>query len=397
MPNGINRIIAAKVESVWGTAAGTGSAKKYRRTAFNVNYKKDFYQSREMRDDQQRVKPGTGGARVEGTMAYELSGGSHQAFFEAHLRAAAAAVANITSLTLDVAGSGPTYTITRSGGSWISDGVRIGRTVRCTAGLLTANKNRNLIVTALTALIMTVYPTDGSGMTAETGVSSCTVTVPGKTIVMPSTGHTETSFTVEDLMSATQSRLFTGVELGQLALDFTPGQNATGTSNVVGRGQTLDTTGYFSSPTALSTTPLLSGPRGILLINGAVQAVVTQASLNLNGNLTTDAVLGSIYAPAIGQGPMDGTGQVTIQVVDNTFLTNFSADTGFELLVWMAETGAANAEFMSFHVADCLLSAADIDDVPGKLKHTLPFGFYKKATTTGYESTSMEIQDSQYA
>jgi hypothetical protein len=247
-PSGINRVIAAKVESAWGTAAGTGSAQKYRRTAFNVNLKKDQYQSNEIRDDQQMLMPGTGGQRVEGTMAAELSCGSHQAFFEASMRAAAAAVADLTSLTLTVAGSGPTYTITRSAGSFISDGIRVGMCVRVTAGLLTANKNRNLLVTTLTALIMTVYPVDGSGLTAESSVASCTVNVPGKRIYIPSTGHLERSYTVEDLISATQSRLFTGCEFGQVALDCSPGKNATATWNVLGKQQTLATSGYFVSP-----------------------------------------------------------------------------------------------------------------------------------------------------
>jgi hypothetical protein len=214
------------------------------------------------------------------------------------MRAAAAAVADITSLTLTVAGSGPTYTITRSAGSFISDGIRVGMCVRVTAGLLTANKNRNLLVTTLTALIMTVYPVDGSGLTAESSVASCTVNVPGKRIYIPSTGHLERSYTVEDLISATQSRQFTGCEFGQVALDCSPGKNATATWNVLGKQQTLATSGYFVSPGAQSSSGLLSGPRGVVLVGGSVQTVVTGLQFTLNGNLSTEPVVGSTYAPS---------------------------------------------------------------------------------------------------
>src|SRR5512143_867306 len=101
-------------------------------------------------------------------------------------------------------------------------------------------------------------------MTGEGPIAACTLVVKGKRIIVPSTGHLERSFTIEDLLSATLSRQFLGVEVNTLALDLSPGANAKATFGFLGKSQVLDTSPYFTSPTALSTTPRLSGPKGVI-------------------------------------------------------------------------------------------------------------------------------------
>jgi hypothetical protein len=57
----------------------------------------------------------------------------------------------ITALSVTIAGSGPTYTITRSSG-WLTDGVKIGDVIRLSVGTLNAaNISKNLLIIALTA------------------------------------------------------------------------------------------------------------------------------------------------------------------------------------------------------------------------------------------------------
>ena len=61
-----------------------------------------------------------------------------------------------------MAGSGPTYTITRSTGSWLTDGIKKGQIGRITAGAVNAaNLNKNLVVLSLTSTILTVMPLNG--------------------------------------------------------------------------------------------------------------------------------------------------------------------------------------------------------------------------------------------
>lgn len=397
MISGTGRSVIAGVESAWGVIADNSVGKKLRRTRLALNTNKAQFQDDEIRDDYQKVRPSSGGQKVEGSLECGLSCGSHQAFFEALLRKTAASVSSITGVQLDVSGSGPTYVIHRDSGNFITDGVRVGMVIRPTAGLTAASLNRNLLVTALDSDDATVYPLDAGTLTTETNVSSCTIQIPGKRIIVPSTGHIERSFTIEDLVSSTFSRQFLGVEIASLALDLSPGANAKATFGFLGKREINDTSAYFVSPTALSTNPRLSGPKGVILMEGEVQAVITQVTANVNGNLSTDDVVGSNYVPAIGQGSVMGTGQVTMLLVDETFTQKYLDDEPFELVVYMNETAAANSDFMLFHFPDCLATKADIDDSEKLLRQTLPFTFSKKATTTGYDSTTFAVQDSQYA
>ena len=70
---------------------------------------------------------------LAGTLNGELSPGTYADFMAAALRRDFAAVSALTGLSITIAGSGPTYTVTRASGSWLTDGFKRGRVVRLTA------------------------------------------------------------------------------------------------------------------------------------------------------------------------------------------------------------------------------------------------------------------------
>jgi hypothetical protein len=68
------------------------------------------------------------------------------------VRRAFTSVTAITGISITIAGAGPTYTVTRSAGSWLTDGIKFGQCGRLTAGAFNAaNLNKNLAVISLTA------------------------------------------------------------------------------------------------------------------------------------------------------------------------------------------------------------------------------------------------------
>jgi hypothetical protein len=88
-----------------------------------------------------------------------------------------------SSATLTIAGAGP-YTITRSAGSFITDGFSLGDTVMlpnsfagsgCNAGLSAGNKGTRLFVTGITATVLTVKVIGGGTMVAEGPIATCVV------------------------------------------------------------------------------------------------------------------------------------------------------------------------------------------------------------------------------
>ena len=71
---------------------------------------------------------------VDGPFTGELSPGTYKDFMAAAVRKAFAAVAAITGMSITIAGSGPTYTVTRGAGDFIAGGIKLGMVGRLTAG-----------------------------------------------------------------------------------------------------------------------------------------------------------------------------------------------------------------------------------------------------------------------
>jgi len=395
--SGIFKKVAYKVESTWGTAAGAAGAQYLRRVTSSLNLSKNTYQSNEIRDDQQVADFRHGTRIVNGSIAGELSGGTYQAFIEAMLRADATAVANITALTLTTAASGLNWTLTRSAGSWITDGIRIGMVFRVTVGLNAATLNRNFFVINLTATVLTFYALDGVTVTIEAAVPTCTVAVPGKRTFVPSTGHTNKSYTIEEFHSdITLSRLFTGCKPSSLAFKLPATGMATLDVGFMGKDITVATSGYFTTPTAVGTAGIEAAVNGAVFVAGVAVALITSLDLTLNGGHTTGTVIGSNTTPDVFVGRVTGTGQATVYLLDNTFINYFVNETEVEVAAILNATNASNSEFIGIHLPRVKFGGASADDGEKGLILTMPYQVLKKATTTGYDSTSVAIQDSLF-
>lgn len=398
---GINKQVRYKEESSPGTFAGASGAQLLRRVTSNMVLNKAKFTSNEIRDDQQVVTMRHGMRRVEGTLACELSFGTYQSFFEALLRKAAASVANITSLTLTVAEvSTNVYTITRSTGSWISDGVRIGMTVRVTAGLNASSLNKNCLVTDLTALIMTVYVLNRLTLVEESGVSSCTVAVPGKNIIVPSTGHIDRSYSIEELntdLSPVISRTFLGCRVMSGAVKLPATGLATADFSMIGLDQTLAAAEAFSSPTAAGTSEVAIAVNGAIILDGAAVGFVTGLNFTMAGGHTLGEAVGSNVSPDVFEGRVSGEGQLTAYLQDDTFLDAFASEVEVAIAMTLLSGSSGNADFMTFWMPRVKVSGATPDDGEKGLIITAPFDILKKPTTTGYDSTTMMIHDSTFA
>ena len=396
---GVGKSLAFKKQTTFGTPAGTGSAQLLRRVTSSLNLVKNTYESNEIRSDYQVADFRHGTRRVEGTISGELSGGTYQQFVEAMMRAAATAVTDITGLSLTVAASGANYTITRGTGDWVADGVRVGMVVEATLGLDAGSLNKNLAVVALTTTVMTVYVLDGSTMTAEGPIASCTIHVPGKRAFVPSTGHTDDSFTMEEWHGdlANLSRRFDDCKISTAAFKLPATGMVTVDWGVMGRDLTLNTSEYFSSPTAATTSGVMAAVNGSVLVDGVSVALITGMDLNVNGGMTGGEVIGSNISPDIFEGRVRASGQMTVYLQDETFANYFLNESEVEVLVVVNQDNTANSQFIAIHMPRIKLGSATVDDGEKGLVQTCSFTALKKATTTGYDSTTISMQDSQFA
>lgn len=398
--SGVAKRVAYKAEPTWGAAAGASGAQYLRRVQSTLGLQKQKYESQEIRRDYQRNDMRHGVRSVEGSISGELSAGTWEDFMAAAVRQVFAAVSAISSLTLTIAASGANYTITRSAGSWITDGIKLADIVRITAGAYNAaNLNKNLMVLAETATVLTVTPLNGVALVAEGPIASGTLSVPGKKAYVPTTGHTDASFTIEHWFAdIAQSEYFTGCKVNDMNIALPPSGLATVEFGFMGKDVTTGSSQYFSAPTAETTSGALAAVNGVLTAQGSAIALITGLSFGLKGNMSAEAVVGSNTYAGITEGRVIIDGQVTALFQDAVMRDYFINETEVGLSAVLSASGAAAADFIGFSLPRVKFSGGKPDDGEKSLILSMPFDALFNnaggaATTT--EQSTLVIQDSQ--
>lgn len=395
---GVAKQLIYKAESTWGTLASPTSpnGQILRRDKSTLNLKKDTFASNEIRTDYQDADFRHGGRKVEGTLSGELSPGTYKDFIAAATRKAYASVTAMSSLTLTVAASGAFFTITRSAGSWITDGVRAGMVIRPTAGLNAASRIDCLVVT-ITATVLTVTPLNGASLTIESAVASCTVNVQGKVTYVPQTGHTNTSFSFEEWHSdINQSERFSGCRVSSVDLKMPASGIATIDVGLLGKDMTTAGAQYFTSPVAATTTGVTSAVNGVLIVGGAKPIALTSLNVKLNGNMTTESVVGSNYSPDVFQGRVQVDGDFQAFFEDGTLRDAFMNETPVALAFAMTTDNTGTGDFFACYLPKIKLNDAAKDDGDKGIKRSYPFKALLYPTSgAGTEMTTVQFQDSQ--
>lgn len=399
--SGVFKQIAIKEETSYGVLPTASGAQLLRRTDATFNLTKDTYESNEIRTDLQTADMRHGVRRVGGTLNGELSPGSYAAYLAALVKREFATVTALASLSLTIAGSGPTYTITRASGSFLTSGVKIGQVIRLTAGTFAAgNMNKNLFVVDLTATVATVIVLNGSGLVAEGPIASATITVPGKVTYVPTTGHTDKSFSIEEWYSdITRSEVFSGCKFTKASVQLPPSGMATLGLDVAGKdhGQAPGNTRYFTSPTAQGASGVVAAVNGILLVGGAAMASVTGLNFDIESAFSGDAVVGSNVVPTQFAGRVKVSGQFTAYFEDGVIPAAFFDETELGIQVALTTSNDAAADFVSFSMSRVKLGGADKADNEGGVVRTYPFTALLNVnggSGTAHEQTTIAIQDS---
>jgi hypothetical protein len=394
------RQLRIKKETTWATLAGSSGGQLMRRKAFNLDEKRNTNSSQEIRTDQMTGLPTHGTRYADGMIECEMSGGTYVTLLQSLLRRDFTAVTSLTTLSLTMAGSGPTYTVTRAAGDFLAGGIKVGMVVRITAGSVNANNlNKNLFVVGVTATVLTVVPWGNGTMTAEGPIATCTIAVPGKVTYVPASGHTNDSYTVEDWHAdIALSEVFSGMRAVGFDFKVPATGNVEASIKLLGKGlvQTA-TSAYFSAPTAATSSGAVTAVNGILRFAGAQQAAVTGLSFNVDGQAETGTVLGSNFTPDVFVGPIVVKGQLTAYFESATIRDAFLQETTVALnAVAYAGTTAA-AEFLAFTLPALKLTSRSKPDSPRSIIQTFDFeaGFNSAGGSgTDSEATVFWTQDS---
>ena len=396
---GVAKQLVYKVQSALGTKASASSAQSLRRVTSGLELTKSTFQSNEIRTDYQISDFRHGSRSVAGPIDGELSPGSYEEFFESTVRRDFAAVSDITGASITISGGSAPYTVTRGSGSFLTDGIKVGDVIRLSVGSLdAANINKNLHVASVTALALTVYPLNGSSMTAEGPIASTTVGVVGKKTYVPETSHTNKYYTVEHWYSdISQSETFIDCKVNTTSVNITPTGMATVSFGFLGRNMDIDSSQYFTSPTAATTTGVTAGANGILMVSGVKVGNVTGISIDVNGNMSTEEVVGTNVTPDVFAGSVTVSGQLTILFEDATYTNMFADETEASVSIALTTDNTATADFIAFTMPRIKVGGSSKDDGQKGIVQTLPFTALLDGTGgsgTDSEKSTLVIQDS---
>lgn len=396
--SGIYKQVSYKVETTFGVPPAASAAQLLRRVESSLDLSKDTYQSNEIRPDFQIADFRHGVRRVEGTVNGELSPKTYADFIGAVLKRDFAAVTPITAAGITIAGSGPGYTVTRAAGSFLTDGVKVGNVVRLSAGTFNAaNSAKNLLVTNVTATVLSVIVLNGSALVAEGPITGSTVTVTGKKTFVPLTGHLDKSFSIEHFFpELVQSEVFSGCKPTQIAIDLPPTGMATINTTFMGKDITTAAAQYFTSPTAVTSTSVLAAVNGVVRLGGQTVASLTGLSINIDAGQTGDPVVGSNTIPGLYPGRVIVTGQFTAYFDSVTMRDAFINETEVDLYAAFTSDNTASADFIAFGLPRIKVGSASKSDGETGLIQTFQYqALLNIAGAASTEQTTIVVQDSQ--
>lgn len=393
LATGIFKKLVIAPEVTWGTSPGPTGGQYLRRVQSTLDLRKATFQSNEIRATQQVSDFRHGVRTVEGSIDGELSPGTYSQLMQAVVRRDFTSGATVTSTGISSTSS--PKKIIRATGSWITDGYKLGDIVRASGFTATANNAKNFRILALTATDMTV----DLAITAESAGNSITVAVYGKKTWVPTSGHTDQSFTIEHFYDdIDQSELFLGCKPTQMDIGLPPNNIATARFNMMGKDMSTGTTAHFTSPSASSAGRVLAAVNGSLRIGSDDIAVVTGAQFTINGNFSAEPVVGSNVMPHIFAGRVIGNGQFTAFFEGNATLRDaFLNEDELSLQIALTSSNAADADFVSFVMPRIKLGGSSKNDGEKGLIMSIPFVALENSaggTGTTSELTTISIQDS---
>lgn len=404
---GSSKQVRVKKQVAKGTIAdgATGGQIKRRNTA-NFNLVKDTYTTEtEQTSTMQLTSSRHGPRQVNGRLNGILSPSTYADEFAALVRQAWAAVTQIDDVEITIAASGAFYTLTRTAGSWLTDGMKVGRVCRLAgAGLDADNANKNLLCIGVpSATVANVIPLNRRlPLVAEGPIAAVDVTFPGKLTSVPSTGHTDDYFTVEEWSpDVPRSQVSSDCKPTQAVLTLPGSGNVTVDFTWLGLDQTKDTSAYFAAPSAETTTEVMTASGGALVVGGVRKAVITDATLTIDGRgVVADPVVGDDVRPDVFSGKVMVSGSLTAYFDGGVESDLFIDETKTQLVFALAAGTEANADFMTLTMTNVKMNSADGDDPEVGSKRTYNFVAVRDKTggaALATPLTTIEMQDSAVA
>jgi len=385
-------VLAVRREASYGVLpANDAQARVIPYVSHSLALSKSAIASEEIRSDFQRATMRHGNRTLSGELQLQLQTGTYSEMMASALRREFTPVASITGLTCTASTTAPHFT--RAAGSWIADGLRVGMCVRFsgfTAGGL-SNNGKNFTITALTATQMTV----AEAVAARTGDIAVQCSVPGRVTWMPTTGHTQTSFAVEEWKpDVPRSHRHLGLRVNTMQVGLPPNARATLAFGMLGRDSAVQSTRYFTGATIPPASVMQVGHNGALIVNGASLGVVTALQINVTNNMEVGQTVGSNVTPDVFHGPMEVTGSFTLYEESGAFYDVFDQESEISLMARVTDDTSVNSGFLQLALPRIKLAGGSYSTSNQSRLQSFDFTALLHPGTAGNEATTMLLQDS---
>lgn len=397
--SGVFKQVTYKVETTYGVMPGASAAQAMRRVTSSLDMTKDTYQSNEIRPDFQVGDMRHGLRKVGGQISGEMSAKTWADFIAAALKKDFAAGVSVASASLTIGGSAGAWTITRAAGSWLTDGIKVGDIVRLTAGAFNAaNTGKNIQVTDVQAAVLTGIVLNGTGLVTQGPIASATLTVVGKKTMVPQTGHTDKSFSIEHWHpDVPAGEVYTGCKVSKISINLPATGMATIAVEFAGKDVTGGTAQYFTNPNPVTVTGTMAAVNGVVKVGSAAGGTITSASLEISCAQSSEPGIGSNVADQVATGRVVVTGQITAKFDSTALRDAFYNETEVSAYLAFTADNSAGADFLAFSMSRLKLNGAAKDDGEKVLIQTIPFqalfnGAGGAALAT--DMTTISVQDS---
>lgn len=390
-------VLAFRRESTFGTLATNDStARQVPYVSHSLGLSKSAIPSEEIRPDFQMATMRHGNRAVSGDLQLQLQTGTYSPLMESALRRDFTAVPALSALTnVTAASTGTGGTFTRATGSWITDGLTVGMCVRMTGWTApaAANNARNYTIVALTATVMTVAET----VTAKAAGDSVVVSVPGRVTFAPTSGHTQTSYTVEEWNpDVPRSHRYLGCRVNTMGIELQPNGRVALTFGMLGRDRQAGATRHFANAVTPPAAVMQTSHNGQLVVNGTPSGIITGLSINLTNAMESGAVVGSNVTPDVFHGPMSVSGQLSCYFDTAALDDVFDLESEISLIVRAADDTNVGGGFIQLCLPRIKLAGGSYSTANQSRQQSFDFTSLL-ASGAGLPNTSLFIQDSSLA
>lgn len=403
MPSGVAKIFAYKKgPGTFGTAsAGGAGAQILRRVEADFMTEVDTFESDEIAPTFQTTDVQVGQQRSKGTVRGRFSGKTVQDFIAGHLRQLFQVPSTTGALiTVTAAVAGPQYT--RSAGSFLTDGFRVGSLVNWIGWTAPAtnNNNRYFIITALTATQMTGFNLDGTPVVAKAAGDSVTCVEVGKKTWFPQSGHTKDLFDFEEYqpdLASTSSELWVSMFANTMQMALDPKGYFGIDFGYLGAKQTnASGAPYFTAPTGITSNRLHNMFDGALYVNGTAVTGVTGFTINSDNQAAlSDPEYQSRTPVDVFPGRHKLSGNMTVYWRDNVLRDAYLARQKVSFIGISRQAALAQSDTAVIVIPSVTLLGADKNDQQtGGTIRTFPFQADNNVGSTGSDQTTISFQDS---